>query len=198
MHSQPTAQSVDRMNDLVARRWNEIARTIAFKDSWKTPLKLSKEVHARNIAQAKASEFGAFSINFDLREALNDPEVKALQPGDCAKSVDKEGRKMIFVGTSLGPVLVHDGSFDPKKPHYMAVTNAVLAMAGFAVRTTSLRHMSDIIGVTETTYEETPYITFNIGERMEEVYKMMAYPDYRPNTVRTRRIEPKSQAAAHA
>jgi hypothetical protein len=46
---------------------------------------------------------------FNLRGAIYHPNHRVqLQPGEMVKSVDKFHRRVIFVGTALGPIAIHE------------------------------------------------------------------------------------------
>ena len=165
-----------RMIAFFNSRWNEITKVIDYNDSWEKTI----PPHAEAKKYPSMRQYSYTSLG----QAIKYSDVKALLPREEAKTMDDHGRKVIFIGTMLGTVVVF----------WDTCTNDQRLIVQYGKRITQCRliestlvdsgialHM--LIGGKRKTYDDKSFFEKpNIGEHIEFVYKCLSEAKISPES----------------
>lgn len=153
-------------------RWDQIVDVVDYNQEWEKPI-------SPKHRQRRAAEL----LPYTLSDIDKDVFLTSLRPGVVVKTMDDHGRKIILVGTRLGPVAVYPACVDASMT-YLAVSysRAILSAYIFYTFQRDYDPLYTIGGSKEAANEEEGEVVsfYNIGERIELMTKMLNDPSFRP------------------
>lgn len=152
------------------KRWDEIDLAVEYNRDWEIPMKPDHRLHA---IKAKC-------VTYTLMGLVDDPQFTFLPYGTLIKSMDDHGRKVIAVTSRLGVIVLHDVSLDSRMTHILSASPNRVILAGWAGTPRNKRDIWNMIGSGPCQPDQNGKVfqSRNIGQRMEDIRKMLDDPQY--------------------
>lgn len=160
------------------RRWNEVKEYIDYNPDWERPKA------PLNVVSLKVDQRGLVSKReipehpTSLDGAVYHPDVVGLEPGKVVRTMDDHGRRLLFVGTRLGPALVYDNG-GARVVYHKRLGSTQLMPVVFI--TSSEIAIANVLGGNVFDHSGNGIMYSNIGEKLEITYRLMTEPDFNPD-----------------